>query len=103
MFTGPHEWNLDRSEDGGWRRREDNTRNVTEELVLQTIHWFHNWFLILQSRRRPLLTMHGVNPRLAKCQSVLNVKAVVATFKQEKAFSKIVETDCETDRIQHYS
>ena len=33
MFTGPHEWNLDRSEDGGWRRREDNTRNVTEELV----------------------------------------------------------------------
>ena len=61
MFTGPHEWNLDRSEDGGWRRREDNTTNVTEELVLQTIIWFHNriYFTITEKE--------------------------VATFNQEKA------------------
>ena len=67
MFTGPHEWNLDRSEDGGWRRREDNTTNVTEELVLQTIIWFHNriYFTITEKA----LTHYGANPRLAKCQS----------------------------------
>ena len=67
MFTGPHEWNLDRSEDGGWRRREDNTRNVTEELVLQTIISFHIRFYFTITEKA--LTHYGVNPRLAKCQS----------------------------------
>ena len=67
LFTGPHEWNLDRSEDGGWRRREDNTRNVTEELVLQTIIWFHNRFYFTITEKA--LTHYWVNPRLAKCQS----------------------------------
>ena len=47
-------------------------------------------------------TYHGVNTRLAKClNSVLNVKALVGAFNQEKAlvgalvgaFSVIVKTD----------
>ena len=49
-----------------------------------------------------MLRDRGVNARLALClNSVLNVKAVVAAFNQEKAlvkaFSVIVKTDCETD------
>ena len=41
----------------------------------------------------------GVNARLAKClNSVLNVKALVGAFNQEKALvGLIVKTDCETD------
>ena len=47
-------------------------------------------------------TYHGVNVRLAYClNSVLNVKALVGAFNQEKAlvgaFSVIAKTDCETD------
>ena len=47
-------------------------------------------------------TYCGVNVCLAQClNSVLNVKALVGAFKQEKvlmgAFSVIVKTDCETD------
>ena len=49
-------------------------------------------------------TYRGVNVCSALClNSVLNVKAVVAAFNQEKAlvgaFSMIVKTDCET--VQH--
>ena len=45
---------------------------------------------------------HGVNAGLALClNSVLNVKALVGTFNQEKAlvgaFSVIVKTGCGTD------
>ena len=44
-------------------------------------------------------TYRGVNAHLSKClNSVLNVKAVVGAFNQEKAllgaFSVIVKTDC---------
>merc|ERR1711978_439459 len=51
---------------------------------------------VVQSWRRPLLGDRGVNARLAWClNSVLNVKAVVAAFNQEKAlvgaFSVIVQ------------
>ena len=47
-------------------------------------------------------THHGVNVCKAQCfHSVLNVKAIVGAFNQEKAlvgaFSVIVKTDCETD------
>ena len=47
-------------------------------------------------------TYRGVNARLAEClNSVLNVKALVGAFNQEKAlvgaFSVIVKTGCGTD------
>ena len=47
-------------------------------------------------RRRHITILHGMNARLAYClNSVLNVKAVVAAFNQEKAlvgaFSVIVQ------------
>ena len=47
-------------------------------------------------------TYRGVNARLAKClNSVLNVKALVGAFNQEKAlvgaFSVIVKIGCGTD------
>ena len=66
---------------------------------------------VVQSRRRPLLNFtmrdRGVNACLALClNSVLNVKAVVAAFNQEKAlvgaFSVIVQLHRLID-LRHYS
>ena len=53
-----------------------------------------------------LASQFHVNACLAKClNSVLNAKAVVAAFNQEKAlvgaFSVIVKTDCETNGALH--
>ena len=59
-------------------------------------------FMTFASASHITSTYCGVNARLAKClNSVLNVKALVGTFNQEKvlvgAFSVIVKTNCETD------
>ena len=47
-----------------------------------------------------MLRDRGVNARLAKClNSVLNVKAVVAAFNQEKALSRVLLRDYTTSNF----
>ena len=82
-------------DDGGWRRlataacsgaRSGDAAVLQSQSHVTTSATNRLIGEVVQSRKRPVYTYRGVNARLSlSLNSVLNVKAVVGAFNQEKA------------------